>query len=80
MEMSSTLRAGTRLMALFTSLRPAVGLGSGAGAGRQITGSQRSEVVAGEGRVEGGSMREVGRGMDLGVKSLSHGNPGLSIS
>ena len=55
-EMSSALRAGTRLTALFTSLRPAVGLGSRAGAGRQIAGSQRSKVVAGEGRVEGGSM------------------------
>lgn len=55
-EMSSTLRAGTRLTALFTSLRPAAGLGSRAGAGRQIAGSQRSEVVAGERRVEGGSM------------------------
>ena len=66
-EMSSALRAGTRLTALFTSLRPAVGLGSRAGAGRQIAGSQRSKVVAGEGRVEEGSMMGRLEGVWIGM-------------
>ena len=78
--MSSRLRAGTRLAALFTSLTC-----SGAGeqsrcweANRRVT----EKRGGGGGRESGGWQRdgEVGRGMDLGVKSLPHGNPGFSIS
>lgn len=70
-----------QLTALFTSLCDlAVGLGSRAGAGRQITGSQRSEVVAGKGRVEGGSMREVEVGMIWVSRACLTWNPGFSIS